>query len=232
MAELASSYVLGLRARKKRRTRQEISDVATRLFAEHGFELVTLAQIAEAAEVSVKTVFNHFGSKEDLYFDRAEEFRHGFLVTVADRPAGVTILGALKALMRDNLVPFPGSGWGTLDDPVNEERFRRFMRVEDKAPALKARRLTLMAELEVELAHVVGRELGQNASPAAVRCFAAMVMAAFAVRDDALREALARVEAPEPVTADQASPEAIRHTVCTVVDEAFERLERAFSDWR
>ena len=101
----------GLRERKKQRTRREISDVATRLFAEHGFEQVTLSQIAEAAEVSVKTIFNHFGSKEDLYFDRADELREGVVATIAGRAPGTTVLGALRALMVDNLVPFPGTGW-------------------------------------------------------------------------------------------------------------------------
>ena len=63
----------GLREFKKARTRRAISDVATRLFAEQGFEAVTVAQIAAAAEVSIKTVFNYFTTKEDLFFDRAGE---------------------------------------------------------------------------------------------------------------------------------------------------------------
>src|SRR3954465_5975723 len=76
---------IGLRERKKARTRLEISDVATRLFAEHGFEEVTLSQIAAAAEVSIKTIFNYFGSKEELYFDRADEMRDAVIATIAER---------------------------------------------------------------------------------------------------------------------------------------------------
>jgi len=52
---------------------QDPGNGATQLFAEHGFDTVTLAQIAEASDVSIKTIFNHFGSKEDLHFDRVEE---------------------------------------------------------------------------------------------------------------------------------------------------------------
>ena len=74
----------GLRERKRLRTRREISDVATRLFVERGFERVTLAEIAEAADVSVKTIFNHFGSKEELFFDRVDEVRARFESTVTD----------------------------------------------------------------------------------------------------------------------------------------------------
>ena len=61
----------GLRERKKRQTRQQISDIATGLFLERGFDAVTIAEIAEAADVSVNTVYNYFPSKEDLFFDRS-----------------------------------------------------------------------------------------------------------------------------------------------------------------
>lgn len=61
----------GLRERKKRRTRQHLSDVATGLFVERGFDAVTIAEIAEAADVSVNTVYNYFPAKEDLFLDRS-----------------------------------------------------------------------------------------------------------------------------------------------------------------
>ncbi len=61
----------GLRERKKRQTRQHISDVATGLFLERGFDAVTVAEVAEAADVSVNTVYNYFPAKEDLFLDRS-----------------------------------------------------------------------------------------------------------------------------------------------------------------
>jgi AcrR family transcriptional regulator len=67
----------GLRARKKQQTRRVIADTARRLFAERGFEQVTIAEIARAADVSDKTVFNYFPAKEDLYFDRTRPWRPG-----------------------------------------------------------------------------------------------------------------------------------------------------------
>jgi AcrR family transcriptional regulator len=63
----------GLRERKKRRTRQQISDVATSLFVVRGFDHVKVAEIAEIVGVSEKTVYNYFPTKESLVFDRADE---------------------------------------------------------------------------------------------------------------------------------------------------------------
>ena len=60
----------GLRERKKRETRQHISDVATRLFVKRGFDHVTIEEVATAANVSKMTVFNYFSRKEELFFDR------------------------------------------------------------------------------------------------------------------------------------------------------------------
>ena len=83
-----ASRPAGLRAWKKERTRTTISDVATGLFMRDGFEQVTVAQIAAAAEVSVKTVFNYFPSKEDLFFDRADDVIGALVDAVVERPAG------------------------------------------------------------------------------------------------------------------------------------------------
>src|SRR4051812_45875640 len=63
----------GLRERKKRETRAAISQVATTLFYEHGFDNVTVDDVARAAGLSKMTVFNYFARKEDLMFDREAE---------------------------------------------------------------------------------------------------------------------------------------------------------------
>jgi AcrR family transcriptional regulator len=79
---------LGLRELKKARTRQAIQDAAWRLFAERGFEAVTVKEIARVAEVAEKTVFNYFPTKEDLVFDRMQAFEDQVLDAVRQRRTG------------------------------------------------------------------------------------------------------------------------------------------------
>ena len=64
----------GLRERKKQQTREAIAETARRLFSERGFERVNVAEIARAADVAEKTVFNYFPRKEDLVYWRLESF--------------------------------------------------------------------------------------------------------------------------------------------------------------
>ncbi|HVD58038.1 MAG TPA: helix-turn-helix domain-containing protein, partial [Thermoleophilaceae bacterium] len=66
--------VPGLRERKKQETRQLIADTARRLFTERSFDAVPVAEVARAANVSEKTVFNYFPTKEDLVYSRLEAF--------------------------------------------------------------------------------------------------------------------------------------------------------------
>jgi AcrR family transcriptional regulator len=87
----------GLRARKKRATRDGIAASARRLFAERGFDAVTVAEVAAAADVSEKTVFNHFASKEDLVFAGGETRLAELQAAIAERPAGTSLLDVFRA---------------------------------------------------------------------------------------------------------------------------------------
>src|SRR5271154_4876561 len=95
----------GLRERKKRRTRQQISDVATTLFVVRGFDHVKVSEIAEIVGVSEKTVYNYFPTKESLLFDRTDETIERLVAALRGRPAGESptraMLDALGADMDD-----------------------------------------------------------------------------------------------------------------------------------
>lgn len=89
----------GLRERKKRRARQAILDAAWRLFKARGFDGVSVAEVAEAAEVSKATVFNYFPAKEDLVFGALATFEEDLLAAVRARPMDETVVGAFGRLV-------------------------------------------------------------------------------------------------------------------------------------
>src|SRR3712207_2803411 len=86
----------GLRERKKRAAREAIAATARRLFAERGFDAVTVAEVAAAADVSEKTVFNHFATKEDLAFAGREEGIAQFVAGITERPPGTSVLDVFR----------------------------------------------------------------------------------------------------------------------------------------
>src|ERR1700746_1942671 len=86
----------GLRERRKQETRQAISDIATRMFVERGFDEVTISQVADAAGVSKMTVTNYFPRKEDLVFDRAEETIRGLADAAAARAPGESLRATIR----------------------------------------------------------------------------------------------------------------------------------------
>jgi AcrR family transcriptional regulator len=85
------------RARKKAQTREQILRVAQQLFAARGFEAVTIADIAAGADVAVQTVFNHFATKEELFFADRAEWVDAAANAVRTRPEGMPPLSALRS---------------------------------------------------------------------------------------------------------------------------------------
>src|SRR5262249_30834964 len=90
---------VGLRERKKQQTRQHIAENARRLFAERGFDRVTIVEIARAADVSEQTVFNYFPRKEDLVFWRLGDFEERPLAAVREREPGTSALAAFRRFL-------------------------------------------------------------------------------------------------------------------------------------
>jgi AcrR family transcriptional regulator len=108
---MSSAQTEGLRARKKRAVREAIAATARRLFAERGFDTVTVAEVAAAADVSEKTVFNHFPTKEDLAFAGRENGLEQLVADISERPPGTCVLDVFRALTTaviDNYV-IPGN---------------------------------------------------------------------------------------------------------------------------
>ncbi|MEV6484965.1 TetR family transcriptional regulator [Streptomyces sp. NPDC051576] len=87
---------VGRRERKKAATRQALADAALELFLEHGYDQVSIRDIAEAADVSTTTLFKHFPSKEALVFDLDADQEAALVGAVRDRAPGTSIPQALR----------------------------------------------------------------------------------------------------------------------------------------
>ena len=148
---------LGLRELKKQRTRQLIADTAWRLFAQHGFDEVPVAQVAREAEVSEATVFNYFPTKEDLVFHRMEAFEQELLSALRDRPEGESIV---QAFGRFALRP---RGFLASDDPGANEGMRTAARALIGSPALQARQRDILDRFTGTLASFIAEERGTAA---------------------------------------------------------------------
>ena len=86
----------GLRARKRRETRARIAEAGLTLFLQHGFEAVTLDQVAAAADISRRTFFHYFDSKDDILLAWESEAEAAFLQALAAEPAGLSPLETVR----------------------------------------------------------------------------------------------------------------------------------------
>jgi len=94
---------IGLRERKKARTRRVIADAAARLFAERGYEQVAVSDVAREAEVSEQTVYNYFQTKEQLVTDRDQQVQDELGRLIRMRPPGTTPAAAIREFVLDSV---------------------------------------------------------------------------------------------------------------------------------
>lgn len=151
------TFELGLRERKKLRTRQLIGDTARRLFLQRGFDQVSVAEIARTADVSEATVFNYFATKEDLIFSGLEQFEAELLGSIRDRKPGEA---ALTAFARFVLQP---RGLLANQDDAAAEELMGISRLIAESPALLAREQQIFASYAASLARFLAQETGASA---------------------------------------------------------------------
>lgn len=159
---------VGRRERKKAATRKAISDAATQLFVERGFDEVSIREVADAADVSPTTVFAHFPQKEALVFDEDDAQRDMLVAAVRDRPEGMSVSDALRDLYRRELI-------GLAFDPTGAHR-RQFMQLITDTPALRDYASRMWLRHEDALAAAIAETTGQSEPDAETRVYARMVL--------------------------------------------------------
>ncbi|WP_433591989.1 TetR family transcriptional regulator [Nocardia sp. CA-145437] len=185
---------MALREEKKRATRTALADAAMALFVEKGFDRVTVAEVARAANVSVNTAFNYFPTKEDLFFDRQDEVVNRLAAAVRDREPGESAAAAVRRSFLDRV---------RRDDPTLglAPAATTFWQLIDDSPALQARLRRLGEQTENALAEALAEATGAEADDPVPR----LVAAALAGLDRALhaeiRRAILAGAAPETVRA-------------------------------
>ncbi|MBP2708479.1 TetR family transcriptional regulator [Microbispora sp. RL4-1S] len=139
----------GLRERKKRRTRQSLIEASLRLFHEKGYDETTIAEIAAAVDVSTRTFFSYFTSKEDVVFFDHETRAGRALKVIADRRPAEPVADLLLRLADETLRA------SILDSELTAELFPLRHRLVRSVPALRARGLHLLFDTQRRLAEAL-----------------------------------------------------------------------------
>jgi AcrR family transcriptional regulator len=161
---------VGLRERKKEQTRLLIAETAQRLFGERGFEHVTVAEIARAADVSEATVFNYFPTKEDLFYSGMEAFEAMLVGAVGERPPGETVVAAFRRVVVDNSK--------RLADEHAADLTATAARIVAESPSLQAREREIVARYVDALAALIAEEAGADPDGVVARTVAGALMGA------------------------------------------------------
>ena len=210
------------RARKKALTREQIRQSAQELFAEHGFDSVTIADVAASADVAVQTVFNHFPTKEELFFDGRTPWVDEPADAVRSRGPEQSPLAALRAWTATWIKQ-------AAERDADAER-RTYVATLAASPALRAFELSLLQRAERRLAAALLEAWTSDPSStprvrgtAVPRMAADLSAAIWVAGARSLRVELRGTED------DGAEAAGVRRTVVALAEDLFERLERGLA---
>jgi AcrR family transcriptional regulator len=203
----------GLRERKKQRTRRLISETARRLFAERGFDAVTVAEVARAADVSEGTVFNYFPTKEQLFYGEMEQFEAALVDAVRLRAPAETPVAVFRRVILE------GADRLALDEVA--DLIATAGRIVSASPALQAREREIVAEHTGALARLLAEQSAGAEGDVEAEVVAGALMAVHRVLVDDVRRAVLEGQR------GQALADGLRRSAAA----AFDRLERGLADY-
>ena len=174
----------GLRERKKEQARQAIVAAALRLFDQLGFDRVTVADVAAAANVSEKTIFNYFATKYDLVYDQDEAAEEELLRAVRERAPQTSVLAAVGTFLLDR--------YGSPYTREESEALAATARIIRGSPTLAARGQLILRRYARSLAAAIAEEIGADAEDVEPRLAAhALIALQRTLLESALSKALA-----------------------------------------
>jgi AcrR family transcriptional regulator len=195
----AATGAEGLRERKKALTRQRLTDAATRMFLARGFDAVRVTEIAAACDVSEKTVYNYFPTKESLILDRWDGTARALRAGLAD--AGVHPVDAVRGILADELAAL--TSWLDSQDDTAAAigSVRRFGELIATTPTLRAYHNDTMNELVTITSGLLAERVGLNADDPGPQIAATALLGLWAVHFTALRKYLDDTRTPAAVFA-------------------------------
>jgi len=176
---------LGVRERGKRETRKRLQHAAKELFEERGYDEVTVAEIAARAGVSAKTLFQHFGSKEDLLIAELDEVHDDLIRTLSNRDPNQTPLEAVTSWLIE---------WAAQRPP---DAFDRFVRMVGSGPSVESTRRRLYFEWENAITALLADEANEARATPQTRLVAAQLIAMIRVLTSPEQRALIERFPPE-----------------------------------
>ncbi|MFF4507495.1 TetR/AcrR family transcriptional regulator [Streptomyces sp. NPDC001401] len=185
----------GLRERKKRLLRRQLSDTATEMFMERGFDAVRVSEIAEACGVSEKTVFNHFPTKESLVLDLGEATLGSLRTTLAD--PDLSPVEAVLKILSGELAAI--TSWLTEQDDLSQAKnmLLRFGMLIRSTPSLRAYQRDMVDQQVAVAAEVLAQRNEMSPDDPEPQIAATALLALWPIQFQALRKHLDRVQAPE-----------------------------------
>jgi AcrR family transcriptional regulator len=203
----------GLRERKKQQTRELIADAARRLFADRGFDAVTVAQVARAANVSEVTVFNYFSTKEDLFYGGMQFFEEKLLDAVRERARGESVLEAFRRPVLE--------GFKRLAADERARMITTAGKLISASPALEAHEREIVARYTRRLAEQLAEEAGAKPGDVEAIGVASALMGVQRALVSYVRSSILAGRRGEKLVADARS-QAVR---------GFGRLEKGLGDY-
>jgi AcrR family transcriptional regulator len=157
----------GLRERKKQRTRETIARAAHELFVDRGYQATTLPEIAEAADVSTRTIFAYFPSKEDILFADLEQMKEALARALADRPEDKDALETVRGFILNS------------QEANTNKLDQRLHSCITRDPALRTHMRARIAQFAEVIAPAIARDLGTSEDDPRAQLVAASLIAAF-----------------------------------------------------